>query len=979
MIETNMGKRTLASILVAFMVLTVVFLILDGGDRTAAASQVAAVGPAAALSQAAASQNGISVSASINKRTLRAGEIAVLSVTVEGTSDCDAPEMPSVKDLDIRYSGPSTQVYISGGEVRQSISFRYTVRPSTPGTYSIPPIDVKVGRQTYSTDPIEIEALSATQDQTGVDSQTDPYGLPVDALRLEVRPEKTTVYPGEEIQVRVILYITDVRLTEVTYPRLEGQGFLCSEFSQPVQGRRDLEGRTYQTLEFEAVISPVITGRLSLGPVSMDCEVSLPAQSSRSLFEEFLARDFSGFDSFFDSPILGTQRKTVSVTSHPVELLSKPFPEEGRPASFKGAVGSFTISAHATPTNVKAGDPVSLKIEVCGRGSMRSVSSPIIQELEGMKTYEPTVLSTTSSQKVFEQVIVVRDPAISEIPPVELAYFDPLTEQYRIASSPPIPITVTGSVQAGTSPTEAQSQRSSGPAAQGSAQSEDGLLYIKRSPGTLVPVDELSRPTLAAMLAVAASSLALAVVIPLSFLQGRLDMRNSLRRQTKLHRDAQMTISRLSSVAASSSAYEVIGEARKVVISCLEQTQHRAATERMTGIESRAATAARAATNTVSLPNASGDESLPSVDDILQRLDQLRYSPVAPSADEMRAVLALCSQAIDRLFAESEVSSGKRPPQAGDRPPQSSEQSPRPSERPPRSGKRPPRPGGLISVLLVAALAALVFSDCQVCIASADELALECFYSGNAYYQSGEYDLAIAAYEEAIERGSVNGNLLYNLGNAYAKAGRYGEAMLSYVRASELIPRDRELLHNIETLSSILGLADQPAPNRSAAGRSATDGPAAYGPLAGGQSGLLPRITRTFTQSEWFRSAVVAYVIFSLMIVLRVLPRSRIRPPLVAILVMGCLLVAATSGAFYRRSLFLNDPRAVVIAEEAPVRFEPAPSAPVRYRVSEGQVLSAVDESNPGFLMVKNSAGQTGWIERSVVSPVKLRDSQQSR
>lgn len=86
------------------------------------------------------------------------------------------------------------------------------------------------------------------------------------------------------------------------------------------------------------------------------------------------------------------------------------------------------------------------------------------------------------------------------------------------------------------------------------------------------------------------------------------------------------------------------------------------------------------------------------------------------------------------------------------------------------------------------------------------------------------------------------------------------------------------------------------------------------------------------------------------------------------------MLVAATSGALYRRSLFLNDPRAIVIAEEAPVRFEPDPSAPVRYRVSEGYVLSAVDESNPGFLMVQNSAGQTGWIERSAVSPVKLRD-----
>jgi tetratricopeptide (TPR) repeat protein len=864
-----------------------------------AASKMTAASPVAAASTtAAASQNDIYVSASINKRTLRAGETAVLSVTVEGIADCDVPEIPSVRDLDIRYSGPSTQVYISGGAVRQSITFRFTIRSSEPGTYSIPAIKVEVGRQTYSTYPIEIEVLSATHGQTGQDTQTDSDGLPLNALRLEVKPEKTTVYPGEEIRVRVILYVQGVRLTEVTYPRLEGQGFLCGEFSQPIQGRRDLDGRTYQTLEFEAIISPVTAGRLSLGPVSMDCEVSLPAQSSRSLFEEFFAHDFSSFGSFFDSPILGSQRKTVSVTSDPVDLLAKPFPHEGRPASFKGAVGDFTISAYATPTTVRAGDPISLRIEVSGGGSMRSVSPPVIQESEGIKTYEPTVLSAAASQKVFEQVIVVRDPAISAIPSVELAYFDPSTEQYRIAGSPPIPIVVTEPAQTEGFSTEAQSQRSSGQPTSERLPSEDGLLYIKRSPGTLVSLDELSRPSFAAVLAIAASSLALAAVLPWSFLQGRIEMRNSFRQQARLYSDAQKAISSLSCEVTPSNAYEVVEEARKVVIA--------------------------------SLPNASGDESLSGADDILQRLDQLRYSPATPSADEVRAVLSLCSQAMGRLSAER----GKR----GRSP-----------------GKRSPGPGALT----LLALAALVCAPYQVCIASADELALECFYRGNAHYQSGEYDLAMASYEEAIERGSVSGNLLYNLANAYAKMGRYAEAMLSYVRALELIPRDRELLHNIEALSSMLGLADQPTGDRHLA--------------AEPRSGLLPRIARTFTQSEWIHAAAIAYAILSLMIVLRVLRRSRVRPPLLTIVVMGCLLAAATSGAVYRRSLFVNDPRAVVIADEAPVRFEPDSSAPVRYRVSAGRILSAVDESNLEFLMVQNGAGQTGWIERSAVSRVRLR------
>ncbi len=44
----------------------------------------------------------------------------------------------------------------------------------------------------------------------------------------------------------------------------------------------------------------------------------------------------------------------------PVKILS--LPTEARPASFAGAVGKFEITAEATPTQVAAGDPVTLKV-----------------------------------------------------------------------------------------------------------------------------------------------------------------------------------------------------------------------------------------------------------------------------------------------------------------------------------------------------------------------------------------------------------------------------------------------------------------------------------------------------------------------------------------------------------------------------------------------------------------------------------------
>ena len=100
-----MGKR-LAGLFVALTVLTVSLSILDGGNHTMVAASKMTTAAQWPSTTAAASQNDIYVSASINKRTLRAGETAVLSVTVEGIADCDVPEIPSVRDLDANPGRP---------------------------------------------------------------------------------------------------------------------------------------------------------------------------------------------------------------------------------------------------------------------------------------------------------------------------------------------------------------------------------------------------------------------------------------------------------------------------------------------------------------------------------------------------------------------------------------------------------------------------------------------------------------------------------------------------------------------------------------------------------------------------------------------------------------------------------------------------------------------------------------------------------
>jgi tetratricopeptide (TPR) repeat protein len=56
------------------------------------------------------------------------------------------------------------------------------------------------------------------------------------------------------------------------------------------------------------------------------------------------------------------------------------------------------------------------------------------------------------------------------------------------------------------------------------------------------------------------------------------------------------------------------------------------------------------------------------------------------------------------------------------------------------------------------------------------------FKSGNAHYQKGEYDLAIADYTKAIELNPNNVGVYYNRGLAYAGKGDLDRAITDYTR-----------------------------------------------------------------------------------------------------------------------------------------------------------------------------------------------------
>jgi len=69
---------------------------------------------------------------------------------------------------------------------------------------------------------------------------------------------------------------------------------------------------------------------------------------------------------------------------------------------------------------------------------------------------------------------------------------------------------------------------------------------------------------------------------------------------------------------------------------------------------------------------------------------------------------------------------------------------------------------------------------------------------GLRLYRANDMKGAITAWEGVLQRGSASGPLYYNLGNAYYRIGNIGQAILHYERARRLLPRDHDVVANLD-------------------------------------------------------------------------------------------------------------------------------------------------------------------------------------
>lgn len=392
----------------------------------------------------------VSVEASIEPSSFSMLEGAELLVTVQGGSRDAEILLPEVKNITFHSRGQSSQFNWINGKSSSSVTSSYQVEPSAPGNYTIPPITVTMDGDRYTTRPLQFTVTDTPAPPAGGSSaNTDTEKNKANDLAfLRISPTGNR-YLGEIVPITLKAYFDQrVRVDLNSLPRLDGDGIVMEPLQgKPQQTEETVGNRRYSVLTWETSLSGIKAGEHNFR-LLLDATMLVPVKRRRpSLFNSpgFFNNGFD--DPFFDSVFGNYQRRPITVQSPPLTMYINMLPDQGKPADFNGAIGQFQLSVAADPTEVEAGEPITLLMAISGKGNFDRVTAPTLPASDDWKGYSPSDsfepgTNPASGTKTFEQALVPKKTALTSIPPLSFSYFDPQTRQYRTLSSDPIAITV---------------------------------------------------------------------------------------------------------------------------------------------------------------------------------------------------------------------------------------------------------------------------------------------------------------------------------------------------------------------------------------------------------------------------------------------------------------------------------------------------------------------------------------------------------
>ena len=414
--------------------------------------------------------------ASLDRDTITLGETATLTLAFEGGQPKSLPALPAIKNLqvqDFNNWSQNIQMDMNTGQSTAVFSHTLLLRPQTTGEFVIPPLAVDIGGQQHSTTPLKLTVTAPVPAPAAANA-----GNAVAFMKLSLPQKK--VYAGQELTAQLEICLRDdvQNFGRFQFTGQPAAGFTINKIVQGQEGRIQIGSHAYRVIPLSVALTAVKPGTPTLGPFNASLIVVLASPNQGGdLIAQFLSRG---------------EQKQIALATEQIRAECLPLPDNNKPTNFNGTMASFTVTTSAGPTNPAVGDPVTVRVQVSGRGALDAVKLPEPLALKDFKIFRSTSTITNldplgvEGTKIFELVAAPQSADVREWPSLALTcsnssdYFNPEDGAYHTLASAAVPLAVGF---AGSTPLPALPVAKKSPAEN---QTPQDIAPVKDSLGTLV-------------------------------------------------------------------------------------------------------------------------------------------------------------------------------------------------------------------------------------------------------------------------------------------------------------------------------------------------------------------------------------------------------------------------------------------------------------------------------------------------------------
>ncbi len=388
----------------------------------------------------------------------------VFEANAEG-KNFSAPSFEGFTVLGGPFTSTSSNFSMVNGSMSHSIKVTYTfaLQAYQEGTFHVGAASLTVKGNKVSSEPFEIKVLpddgsyannsgsGGNQGNQGGQQQStnDPQVSGKD-LFLKVIPSKKSTYVGEQVILTYKLY-TRVPVSSLSVEKMPSYaGFWTKDISDNNGGNLHqsseyINGIEYTSAEIQKiVVVPQRSGKLTIDPMTIECIAQVRTERNNN-------RSMDPFEAFFNDPFFNRNIANVrkELSSQQFTLDVKNLPENGKPASFAGAVGNYSFKSGIDKTSLRTNEAVTITLTVSGTGNVELLQMPTPVFPPDFEVYDPKITTNVndnanglSGTKKAEYLVIPRRAGSFTIPAVEFSCFNPSTESYQTFSSEPYQIEV---------------------------------------------------------------------------------------------------------------------------------------------------------------------------------------------------------------------------------------------------------------------------------------------------------------------------------------------------------------------------------------------------------------------------------------------------------------------------------------------------------------------------------------------------------